>query len=305
MAEDFNPKTPNREGVRYLSYGALVDPPIWSAFRQSHWIVNKEEGDNDGLVSVESSKWGDYQGTLMNVSHLDLINWTNRLRWLVWELTGNKRKHAGKRRALTGEALTPKAPKWPDATGCLLTALGFSLRGRAFDPAEHSLNLGRRSIPDREERPYEFDNISKGASTTPFALRQATPASSQRSDREFASCYPPEPVEKKLVPTPTRRPDNQSDRSNLDDQGMKDKDSDYNDDPLRYPLLRKPTATVTAATDYSFLRRAGTRSRTEAGIDGTSSGNSYPLAVRHEDLSPLRLDIPVERRGPGSQARQR
>ncbi|KAI4249620.1 MAG: hypothetical protein L6R40_000409 [Gallowayella cf. fulva] len=92
MKEDFNPKTPNREGVRYLSYGASIDPPIWSAFRQSHWIVHKEEGVNDGLVSVESSKWGDYQGTLVNVSHLDLINWTNRLRWLVWELTGNKRK---------------------------------------------------------------------------------------------------------------------------------------------------------------------------------------------------------------------
>jgi triacylglycerol lipase len=29
---------------------------------------------------VESSRWGKYQGTLDNVSHLDLINWTNRLR---------------------------------------------------------------------------------------------------------------------------------------------------------------------------------------------------------------------------------
>ena len=77
---------------RYLSYGASVDPPIWSAFYQSHRIVEKEEGANDGLVSVESSKWGDYKGTLVSVSHLDLINWTNRLRWLVWEMTGNKRK---------------------------------------------------------------------------------------------------------------------------------------------------------------------------------------------------------------------
>ncbi|KAL8777298.1 MAG: hypothetical protein Q9213_007925 [Squamulea squamosa] len=92
MNEDFNPKTPDLEGVRYFSYGASVDPPIWSAFYRSHYIVEKEEGANDGLVSVESSKWGDYKGTLVNVSHLDLINWTNRIRWLVWELTGNKRK---------------------------------------------------------------------------------------------------------------------------------------------------------------------------------------------------------------------
>ncbi|CAL8582850.1 lipase 2 [Xanthoria parietina] len=91
MEEDFNPRTPNREGVRYLSYGASVDPPIWSAFKRSHRIVEREEGANDGLVSVESSRWGEYKGTLVNVSHLDLINWTNRLRWLVWEMTGNKR----------------------------------------------------------------------------------------------------------------------------------------------------------------------------------------------------------------------
>ena len=77
---------------RYYSYGATVEPSFWSVFRQSHRIVEREEGPNDGLVSVASSQWGSYKGTLVGVSHLDLINWTNRLRWLVWELTGNKRK---------------------------------------------------------------------------------------------------------------------------------------------------------------------------------------------------------------------
>ncbi|KAI9880808.1 MAG: hypothetical protein M1830_000244 [Pleopsidium flavum] len=92
MREEFNPKTPDREGIRYYSYGATVEPSFWSVFRQSHRIVEREEGPNDGLVSVASSQWGSYKGTLVGVSHLDLINWTNRLRWLVWELTGNKRK---------------------------------------------------------------------------------------------------------------------------------------------------------------------------------------------------------------------
>lgn len=36
--------------------------------------------DNDGIVSVESAKWGKYIGTLDDVDHLDLINWTNKLR---------------------------------------------------------------------------------------------------------------------------------------------------------------------------------------------------------------------------------
>lgn len=29
----------------------------------------------------------------MGVSHLDLINWTNRIKWWLWELTGSKRKY--------------------------------------------------------------------------------------------------------------------------------------------------------------------------------------------------------------------
>lgn len=91
MMQDFNPRTPDRDGVRYFSYGACVSPALWSTFRRSHAIVEQQEGPNDGLVSVTSSQWGEYKGTLMEVSHLDLINWTNRLRWLVWEMLGNQR----------------------------------------------------------------------------------------------------------------------------------------------------------------------------------------------------------------------
>ena len=48
MVRDFNPKTPDREGVRYFSYGAMATPPLWSAFRRPHRIVEAEEGPNDG-----------------------------------------------------------------------------------------------------------------------------------------------------------------------------------------------------------------------------------------------------------------
>jgi triacylglycerol lipase len=92
MQEDFNPRTPDVEGVEYFSYGATVRPSLWSAFWRSHKVVEKFEGPNDGLVSVESSKWGTYKGTLVNVNHLDLINWTNRIRWWFWKLSGRERK---------------------------------------------------------------------------------------------------------------------------------------------------------------------------------------------------------------------
>ena len=91
MEETFNPQTKDSESVRYFSYGAMAQPAPWSAFRQSHRVVEQAEGPNDGLVSVASSKWGDYKGTLVDVSHLDLINWTNRLRWVIWEMAGNQR----------------------------------------------------------------------------------------------------------------------------------------------------------------------------------------------------------------------
>jgi triacylglycerol lipase len=92
MADTFNPATPDVPDVRYFSYGAVVDePPLLSPFRQSYRVIADVEGRNDGLVSVDSSRWGTYKGTLLNVSHLDLINWSNRMRWTVREWMGFKR----------------------------------------------------------------------------------------------------------------------------------------------------------------------------------------------------------------------
>ncbi|KAL4753402.1 hypothetical protein BDW72DRAFT_210280 [Aspergillus terricola var. indicus] len=90
MEKTFNPQTPNIEDVRYYSYGAVMETRFWSVFRLSHRLLQQIEGYNDGLVSVASSKWGGYKGTLMGVSHLDLINWSNRLKWLAGEITGQR-----------------------------------------------------------------------------------------------------------------------------------------------------------------------------------------------------------------------
>lgn len=93
MRDTFNPNTRDVQGVQYFSYGATFDPDLWSAFRMPHRIVQQREGPNDGLVSVESARWGTYKGTLVNVSHLDLINWTNRMKWYFWRLGGYEKKY--------------------------------------------------------------------------------------------------------------------------------------------------------------------------------------------------------------------
>ncbi|KAL4917100.1 putative triacylglycerol lipase [Aspergillus aurantiobrunneus] len=95
MEKTFNPSTPDVEDVRYFSYGAVMESRFWSVFRLSHRLLQQIEGYNDGLVSIASSKWGGedgYKGTLMGVSHLDLINWSNRLKWVAGEITGQQPK---------------------------------------------------------------------------------------------------------------------------------------------------------------------------------------------------------------------
>ncbi|KAI9718505.1 MAG: hypothetical protein M1828_006688 [Chrysothrix sp. TS-e1954] len=68
MTSRFNPSTPDVPSVSYYSYGATHSPGFLSPFRHSHGVVSAEEGDNDGLVSVRSAKWGIYKGTLGGVS---------------------------------------------------------------------------------------------------------------------------------------------------------------------------------------------------------------------------------------------
>ena len=89
----FNPANPDDPSVRYFSYGATAQPSIFSIFRLLHDLIEELEGPNDGLVSVASSKWGKngYKGTLLGVTHLDLINWTNRLKLVAAEMTFQKR----------------------------------------------------------------------------------------------------------------------------------------------------------------------------------------------------------------------
>ena len=73
--KNFNELVLDRSDIRYFSFGASFNPTWDSVFRTSHAIIAKEEGANDGLVSISSAFWGEYKGTLRNVNHLDIINW--------------------------------------------------------------------------------------------------------------------------------------------------------------------------------------------------------------------------------------
>lgn len=92
LSQNFNPSVPDVPSTSYYSYGATCSiPPLLSPFRQSWKVLEEKEGKNDGLVSVSSSRWGEYKGTLVGVSHLDLINWSNEIRWRFREVMGMRR----------------------------------------------------------------------------------------------------------------------------------------------------------------------------------------------------------------------
>ncbi|KAF9457354.1 Alpha/Beta hydrolase protein [Collybia nuda] len=84
----FNEETPDVDGVNYFSWGAVYDPGLIDTWKWPHSIILEKEGPNDGLVSVESSKWGTYLGTLQHVNHLDLVGWINTARYKWAEIMG-------------------------------------------------------------------------------------------------------------------------------------------------------------------------------------------------------------------------
>ncbi|RKP08667.1 Alpha/Beta hydrolase protein, partial [Thamnocephalis sphaerospora] len=74
LQRQFNPSTPNHSGVQYFSYGARAPPLSLVHMLRLPWeVVTAREGDNDGLVSVESARWGQYLGTV-EADHWELNN---------------------------------------------------------------------------------------------------------------------------------------------------------------------------------------------------------------------------------------
>lgn len=80
----FNEQTPDAPGVYYQSYMSRMSRP-WSHLLLSipYCMIRPLEGENDGLVSTESAKWGEFQGVFSNdrtrgISHGDMIDLTRQ-----------------------------------------------------------------------------------------------------------------------------------------------------------------------------------------------------------------------------------
>ena len=78
--ERFNRDNPDIPGVFYQSYACVMSHPLSDInLSTANFILNRIEGPNDGLVSVESASWGENihvlrSMTIRGISHLDAID---------------------------------------------------------------------------------------------------------------------------------------------------------------------------------------------------------------------------------------
>ena len=76
----FNEQNPNAPGVYYQSVACVMNQPMSDFFLSTaNFVLNRIEGPNDGLVSVESAKWGERcrvlrSSTIRGISHMDAID---------------------------------------------------------------------------------------------------------------------------------------------------------------------------------------------------------------------------------------
>ncbi|KAI9094684.1 Alpha/Beta hydrolase protein [Phlyctochytrium arcticum] len=85
LTQEFNPATKDNQGVAYFSYGAdgvesVYEKPFIYPLRLTYEYLAFKDGPNDGLVTVDSSRWGEYIRTL-RADHIDLINLFNAWEW--------------------------------------------------------------------------------------------------------------------------------------------------------------------------------------------------------------------------------
>lgn len=82
MIGTFNPNTPNVSGVYYQSWAAKAKTSCPSIILEIPWLImlGLGEGANDGLVSVNSAKWGNFRGVedaawySMGCDHLNIVD---------------------------------------------------------------------------------------------------------------------------------------------------------------------------------------------------------------------------------------
>ncbi|HOD13913.1 MAG TPA: alpha/beta hydrolase [Spirochaetota bacterium] len=93
MKNVFNPMTPDAAGVYYQSWGGKITglhPELENVLVAPLWAIMKlmGAGDNDGLVSLTSAKWGKWRGALTGAWWGDGVNHFNEINHFFGSTSG-------------------------------------------------------------------------------------------------------------------------------------------------------------------------------------------------------------------------
>lgn len=83
-AKKFNDENPNSPEVRYKSYAFVMSSPFSDIFLWlPNIVVGHYEGENDGLLSPDDVKWGEFMGVIRSnstrgISHCDEVDMRRR-----------------------------------------------------------------------------------------------------------------------------------------------------------------------------------------------------------------------------------
>lgn len=83
----FNELSKDDPSVLYASYAAVSHVSKLAPLHFSYQIIQSIEGANDGLVSLESAKWGEFKG-ILNCDHWDLV--PPKVRGLATAINGKR-----------------------------------------------------------------------------------------------------------------------------------------------------------------------------------------------------------------------
>ena len=81
-------ETACESGIEFLTYaGRQSFLGVFDVLRIPFYIIEKKEGENDGLVPVVSAKWKDeyFQGIIDNADHLNELGWWDSAQFLIGE----------------------------------------------------------------------------------------------------------------------------------------------------------------------------------------------------------------------------
>lgn len=173
LRDEFNPATPDDPNVKYMSVAGRVSKmsvlhPLWfpklvldSAAERGYPALETPSGDmyqgNDGLVSVASSKWGEFMGVVDGCHHWDL-----RGEGGLWP------QAAAMRAASTGrpDAAMPGGWNWESEVG-LETGGAGGMSDPQLQQVQHDKDLATARamapVPGTGKRESSWDLATVGA----------------------------------------------------------------------------------------------------------------------------------------------